>query len=1047
MSRPVVPSHVARGPHAPGTGGLSSALLRSDLPPILVLMLLALGVSLPVPAPAQERGHEAVIVSDTTTRGADTDAGERAEDPDEPLVPQSFDWHLEVPNPAHTSWDQPVDTAATRLMRSWTTDAEFTSSLVDHLPLAEGVVSPVEHFGYPLGKPGRLHTTAEFYGWYEALAGSSPRVQFEYLDDTEEGRRFGLVKVGSEANLARLEEVREAYHRLTDPRNTSREEMEELIRDLPAIYMVFSGLHSPETGHPEVTAELAYRVAVSEDPMIQEIREGAVLFIMPVTDPDGRDRVVEWYRLHAQDVYEMSDRPPGPPFWGKYIRHDNNRDGLQLTLALSRQVVALFEHWKYPVGLDLHESVPFLYVSTGTGPYNPNIDAITRHEWQWIAHHEVTQLTSHGMPGVWTHDFFDGWNPGYMVFALNNRNAIGRFYETFGNSVPTTMERTVGGNRTSVEWFRANPPYPEVTWSLRNNLNYAQSGVLHSLHLVARNRDEVLRNYWRKNHNAVERGGTETPHAWIIPADQLRRADVSHMTNLLLTHGVEVHRAAEARVFSDDIEVDESEPTPEAENAPEGEREGVGVAPGDLVIRADQPYGDFVRNLMEVQHFPADAPRPYDDVAWTFPLIHNVTVLEVEDPSVLQMSMTVVTDSVHLAGTVRAGGASDADWWVVRPEASAHSLEARWALGEETPVWTTHQEVAVSGDEAFPPGAWMVPVDAFSRVQAEAWADRFGLEVTGVSDSALDGVERHRQRLPRIAVLHTWRNTQDDGSVRYALDTREIPYTYLPEDRLAEGDLRERFDVILFPDQGRNASARQIFEGLDPDDGPLAWEPHETYPSLGRISRTADMTGGMGYEGLMALRDFVESGGTLLALGSAATLPVEFGMVRGVSLRSPSGLFSPGSIVQGEVTDPAHPIVWGYQESFPVFDRFGPYLSVSSALSDNVILRFAPADDVFLSGLVVGPGGLGGHPAVVSVPLGEGHVVLYGIRTLHRNQTRGSFALAWNAILNWDRLAPMEQKDEEAVTDDDGTGSENNRVHGEGAADAELPDTGSAGRP
>ncbi len=925
---------------------------------------------------------------------------------DEPPVPQSFDWHLEVPNPATTPWGQAVDTSATRLMRSWTTDAEFTSPLVDHLPLAEGVLSPMEHFGYPLGRPGVLHTTEEFYGWYEALAASSSRVTFQRLDETEEGREFALVQVGSEANLARLDAVREAYHRLTDPRTTSRTEMEELIRDLPAIYMVFSGLHSPETGHPEATAELAYRVAVSDHPMIREIRDNALLFIMPVTDPDGRDRVVEWYRHQAADVYETSDRPPGPPFWGKYIRHDNNRDGLQLTLALSRQVVSLFETWRYPIGLDLHESVPFLYVSTGTGPYNPNIDAITRHEWQWIAHHEVTQLTSHGMPGVWTHDFFDGWNPGYMVFALNNRNAIGRFYETFGNSVPNTMERTVGGNRTSEEWFRANPPYAEVTWSLRNNLNYVQSGVLHSLHLIARNRDEVLRNYWRKGQNAVERGRSEAPHAWHVPADQPRRSDVAHMLNLLRQHGIEVHRADGelhlARAAAQGVDEEEV-------GADEASADSLRIRPGDFLVRADQPYGNLVRNLMEPQDFPEDAPRPYDDVAWTFPLVYNITVEEVADAAVLDADMTPVTGRVELPGSVQGHREADGAWWVVRQEATADQLEARFALeglliGEGRGVWAAREAVELEDGESFPAGAWLIPAEALPRDRLEAWVGRFALEAVMLNGASVEGLDRHRQELPRIALLHSWRNTQDDGAVRYALDTMEIPYTYLPLDRLADGGLRDRFDVVLFPDQGGNASARQIFEGLDPDDGPLPWEPHPDYPSLGRHSTTPDMTGGMGFEGLTALRDFVQAGGTLLALGSAATLPVDFAMVRGVSLRSPSGLFSPGSIVEGRAAAPGHPILWGYDDAFPVFDRFGPYLSVGSSLEDQVMVRYAPADELFLSGLVVGRGALAGEPAVVSVPLGEGHVVLYGVRTLHRNQTRGSFSLVWNAVLNWNHL-------------------------------------------
>jgi hypothetical protein len=979
---------------------------RVFLPRVLLgglVLLLSLTVSAQAQAQAQVGG-----------------GGERGEPP----VPQVFDWHLDVPNPATSSWGQAVDTAATRLMRSWTTAPEFTSPLVDHLPLAEGVVTPVEHFGYPLGKPGMLHSTGELYAWYDALASSSPRVRFRYLDETEEGRRFALVQVGSEENLSRLEEIRAAYHQLTEPRETSEEELSTLLADLPAIYMVFSGLHSPETGHPEVTAELVYRVAVSDHPMIREIRENALLFVMPVTEPDGRDRVVEWYRLHAGDVYDAEDRPPGPPFWGKYIRHDNNRDGLQLTLALSRQVVDLFEQWRYPIGLDLHESVPFLYVSTGTGPYNPNIDAITRHEWQWIAHHEVTQLTAHGMPGVWTHDFFDGWNPGYMVFALNNRNAIGRFYETFGNSIPNTVERTVGGNRTSVEWFRANPPYPEVTWSLRNNLNYAQTGVLHSLHLVARNREEVLRNYWRKNANAVERGRTEPPHAWVLPVDQLRRPDLAHMANLLLRHGVELHRAEGEGEYEGGFAAGEGGLAGAASPGGAGESGEVDapvrIRPGDLLIRADQPYGNFVRNLMEAQRFPEDAPRPYDDVAWTFPLVYNLVVNEVTDPAVLDHPMTPVQEPVHFPGslTTQVGRRGSVDWWVVRPEASAHSLEARWALGDEVPVWAVRDEVTLTDGEAFEPGAWLIPAEAMSRERMEGWAREHGLLVVGVADDVVRGLDRHRQVLPRIALLHTWRNTQDDGSIRYALDTRGVPYSYLPEDRLAGRTLRDDFDVIILPDQGRNASGRQIFEGIDPADGPLPWEPTAGSPAIGLISSTPDMTGGMGYEGLASLRDFVEGGGTLLALGSGATLPIEFGLVRGVSLRSPTGLFSPGSIVQAEVARPDHPAVWGYERSFPVFDRFGPYLSVSSELEEGVILRFSPAGEVFRSGLVLGSEGLGGRPAVVSVPLGEGVVMLYGVRTLHRNQTRGSFALAWNAILNWDQLTTLAPAPDAAVVED-----------------------------
>jgi hypothetical protein len=902
----------------------------------------------------------------------------------------TFDWWRARGMPTVAAWGQPIDTAATRMMLSWTTASEFTSPLVDHLPYDARVVSPHDHWGYPSGRPGYLHRVDELYGYYQALANSSPRVNFELLGETEEGNRFALVQVGSEANLARLDAIRENYHRLTDPRQTTQAEADRIIRELPVIYLVHSGLHSPETGHAEVTPELAYRVAVSEDPLIREIRENVVLFIMPVTEPDGRNRVVDWYRLHGANVVDFEDRVPGPPFWGKYIRHDNNRDGLQMTLALSRQVVDLFHRWRYPIGLDLHESVPFLYISTGTGPYNPNIDAITRHEWQWMAHYEVTALTAHGMPGVWTHDFFDGWNPAYMVFTLNNRNAIGRFYETYGNSLPGTFRRTVESNRTSEEWFRANPPYREVTWSLRNNINYAQTGVLHALHFAATNREQVLRNYWRKASNSLERGRTQAPYAYVVPAEQALRADAAHLLSLLGRHGIELHRATRAGTFS-------------GANLLAGGSAEVSVRPGDFVIRMDQPYRDFIKNLMEVQNFPENAPRPYDDVAWTLPLLYNVTVHEVNDRAVQQMALEPAEARITLDGAVRVAGRGAPQWWVVRYSASSHALQARHAI-RNTPVFAAQVAFDVPGAGSYAAGTWLIPASSMTQQQAQQWARRFGLDVVGTSDAAVGRVAMHRQDFPRIALLHTWRNTQDDGSVRYAFDTMGIPYDYVPDDRLRQGNLRARYDVILFPDQGRSATGRQIFEGVDPSQGPLAYLPSAEFPSLGMHSQSENTTGGMGFEGLTALRQFAEEGGTIIFEGSASTLPIEFGMVRGVSIRTTTGLFSPGSIVRGRVANRAHPVAYGYDDEVPVFDRFGPYLSVPARMNSNVILRFAPTDRVFMSGLVAGRNQLGGQPAVVSVPVGDGHIVLFGIRALHRNQTQGSFAFVWNAMLNWQHL-------------------------------------------
>jgi hypothetical protein len=943
------------------------------LPDRLLALTLVSALALALPAAAQQVD----TLSDLRVPGGPPP--QEAVDPTGggPAAPQHFDWWRAEPVAETTPWGQAVDVRATEWMRSWTTSPEFTNPMVDHLPVAPGVVSPADHFGYPIGRPGQLHRTDEIHAYHQALAASSQRVEFQRLGDTEEGNHLALVKIGSEANLARLERVRQGMNALADPRGTSREEAERLIGELPVLHLIYSGLHSPETGHPEVTMELAYRLAASEDPMIREIRENVVVLLIPVVEPDGRNRVVDWYRKHATEIYDYDERIPGPPFWGKYIRHDNNRDGLQLIARLTQESLGVFMDWKPPITLDLHESIPFLYVSTGTGPYNPNVDPVTVSEWQWIANHEVTALTAAGMPGVWTHGFYDGWNPSYLFWHANNRNAIGRFYETFGNSIPNTVTRTLGQNFTSVQWYRPNPPYAESVWSLRNNVNFAQSGVLQSLHLYAQNRERILRNFWIKSNNALERGRTEAPYAYVVPAAQERRANVAHMLNNLRRQGIEVHRATARGSYGD-----------------------VPVAAGDFIVRMDQPYRDFVQTLLGVQRFPEDAPRPYDDVGWTFGYLYNIDVHAVDDPAVQQLGMEMAADSIHLPGSVQAGRGTA--WYAVVPDASNETLRARFELGQ-TPVYAAREEIAIRG-RTIAPGAWLIPADRIERGRIDQWVTSHGFDVVGLTDRQVQGVERHRTTLPRIALLHSWRNTQDDGWVRYNLDRMGIPYEYFPEDRLAGTDLRARFDVVLFPEQGRGSSGRAIFEGLDPEQGPLPWRPHPDFPALGQFSQTDDMTGGMGYEGLASLRRFVERGGTFITLGSATNLPVELAMVRGVSLAQPDGLFVPGSIVQGQVERRASPIAFGYSGSLPLINRFGPYLNVSRALRDNVVFRYGAEEDLFMSGLVIEPGQLAGRPAVVSVPVGEGHMVLFGFNPLHRYQTHGLFAMVWNSIIHWDRL-------------------------------------------
>src|SRR5437773_8876409 len=545
----------------------------------------------------------------------------------------------EKPKTAHPSSTTRVKSAAAKKsdapannpeyaakIKEFTTQSYFMTELVDHLPASDKVPSPDKVLGYTIGAPGHLTYTKDMYRYYHELEKATSRVRtFIAPEKSEEGKEQMLIAVGDEAAIAKLDRYKQITARLADPRKVTDAEAEQLIGEGEALYWASGSIHSPETGSPEMLMELAYRLAVEESPFIQAIRRNVIVLITPALEVDGRDRMVDTYNYRKANPDKQA-----PPliYWGHYVAHDNNRDGLGMALALSRNQMKTFLDYHPTILHDLHESVPFLYTSTGTGPYNAWLDPIVIDEWNLLAYHGIEEMTKRGVPGVWTHGFYDGWAPNYMFYVANGHNAIGRFYETFGNSVPDTMDRTVPG-QSQRDWFRPNPPLPRVKWSLRNNVNMQESAILLAMNFVSNNKDRFLKNFYLKSKRSVTKATNEGPAAWVIPADQTRVVEAADMVNLLRLMGVEVHRADK-----DFSAKDQKFPA------------------GSYVVRMDQPYSRMADMLLDTQYYNVNDPRPYDDTGWTLGALRNVKTVRVTDKSVLQSPMTLLTRDAKLTGSV-----------------------------------------------------------------------------------------------------------------------------------------------------------------------------------------------------------------------------------------------------------------------------------------------------------------------------------------------------------------------------------------------------------
>ncbi|MBX3146886.1 MAG: hypothetical protein KF785_08935 [Gemmatimonadales bacterium] len=932
---------------------------------------------------------------------------------------------------------QAVDQEYTRLMREYLRDPRITTELVDPMPASATVPTPLKFLGRIVGTPGELTYTKDIYRYFRALADASDRVAVWNIGKSEEGRDMIVLAVSDAATIKQLEKYRGMLNQLTDPRKTTEAEARRLIGSAKPFYWITTGLHSPETGGPEVVMELAYRLAVTETPYVKTIRENVVTFITPVLEPDGRDKQVDTY-YYNKALPAGAQRLP-LMYWGKYVAHDNNRDGMGQFLALTRNSTKFLLHWKPTVMHDLHESVPYLYASTGTGPYNESIDPITIDEWWLMSKTEVVELTKRGVPGVWTYGFYDGWVPNYLFFLAHSHNAIGRFYEVQSYGPDTNTVRNPPA-RTSREWFRGNPPLPSIAWGPRNNANIQQSALLVVLNHVAKNREMYLENYWIKNKRAVDKGRNGPNHAWVVPANQRRKADAVAAINELWRQGLEIHRATSAFTAG-----------------------RVNVQPGDFIIRGDQPYHTLADMYFSVQNFPPENPRPYDDTGWTFPLMRNVVITAVSDKSILSQPMTPVTSESRAAGGIEGSGS------VVVVDHTTDNNLMTFRYRHADVAMDAAQEGFSAGGRQFRAGAFIIR-NADLAALGKTLTD---LGLTGYAMASAPTVKTHAMDLPRIGYVHAWQRTQDEGWIRAALDTYEVPYTYFADQKLREGNLRSKYDVIIYPHVGGTPVA-QINGIAKNDDRPLPYRRTDKTPNLGVNDQSDDIRGGMGLEGLAELAKFVREGGTLIVEGATSTIFPAFGLTSGITVEEPADLFVRGSIMRGIVADRTSPIAYGFDAQLPVYFNQAPVLSTggggASALAavfsgansgpgqnvtpmasrltlspwitdsasqtgaprtgpgqdeqvaqfrqmarqlglstesadPRVVMRFPTnPNDMLLSGTLANGQYLSNRAQVIDAPVGNGHVVMFGIRPFWRWQTHGTFFLGFNAILHWNDL-------------------------------------------
>jgi Zinc carboxypeptidase len=969
----------------------------------------------------------------------------------------------ETRDPAQTQ-----DEDFARSVKEWTTQPYFISPLVDHLPKVNGVPSPKDVLGYHIGAPAKLTYYADILKYYRALAAALPgRVKMETIGKSDEDRELVVVWVSSDENITNLQRNRDNLARIADPRSLSPDQGRQLIASTKPQYHFMGGLHSGETGPSEMLMELVYRLATETSPLIRQIRENVYVSVTPVADPDGRDRNVDWfYRNLDQQIGQPSDgsrgdgpgqgttdvrapesgqpaaaggrggrgaAPPGVPYWGKYVFHDNNRD-INLSQVSMRAIADWYFTAHPPIIHDLHESLPLMYTYSGAAPQNPNLDPILFAELPFFSNFELAQMTKWGMPGVYTHGFMDGWSPGYLGSIAYNHNGMMRMYETQagrenapagrGTAASAGRENAPAGRGTSASTGRgtqastpaasgqnaspANPPATSTAPASRREGAPTQGGRGRG----ARGNTGVVATAAPEGSEAPAAGGRGPgpaaptgrgggqPREWYrgipIPPGTTdnwsRRNNANYMQTGVLS-GLQLTAMLPNLVLENFYQ--------KTRNAIES---GKNDAPFGFVIpvQRDMTRAAELVNILRVQRievgratreikvsdgtflagsYVIKRDQPYGRLAKN--LLERQSYpdpnLRTYDDSGWTMGLAMLVDVKEIKDkAILSVPATPVDVATAPGKmsgaGSAGIAVAHYGSNNMIAFRYKLRNIAMKiADRSFTAEGIDFPAGSFVIASpADAGAVRRTVEQLGLTAAALTAmptVPMHDADLPRIAIYSSWTATQEVGWVRFTFDKFGIPFDLIYKERLRKGSLRADYDLIVMPTQ--TATRQSVFQ--PPAARPVPYMKDAKYKFLGMYGESPDITGGMGGEGVDAFAKFLDAGGTLIAMGNAVRFPADLGLARTVdaSGATSNAFYAPRPLVNAEILRLDHPVFYGYVDKMmPIKFSDQPLLSVADADRGSVLARYVGGDGAVLSGLMRGADEIRDRPLALDVPGG-----------------------------------------------------------------------------
>ncbi len=873
------------------------------------------------------------------------------------------------------------------------------------------------------------------------------------IGKTAEGRTMVMAIITAPENQKKLDHYKEIARRLATAEGLTDDQARTLAAEGKAVVWIDGGLHATEVLGAQQLMELVYQMVSMNDPETLRILKDVILLATPV-NPDGLELVSNWY-MREQDPLKRSTNGL-PRLYQKYIGHDNNRDFYMSNQPETEAINRVFFHdWFPQIVYNHHQTGPagtVLFAPPFRDPFNYYLDPLVPLGIDLVGAAMHGRFVAEDKPGATMRSgssYSTWWNGGLRTVTYFH-NMIGLLTESIGN--PTPIEIPFLPQR---QLAKGDLPYPIAPqkWHFRQSIDYSITANRAVLDLASKHREDFLFNIYRMGKNSIERGSEDhwtitpkrmtelqaviaketpavgaegqgrraaaaagvpppagdtpqgfggqargvplkyyemlhapdkrDPRAFVIPSDQADFLTATKFINTLIKNGITIHRATREFTVA-----------------------GKSYPAGSYVVKTAQAFRPHILDMFEPQDHPDDIPYPggpptppYDNAGYTLAYQMGVTfdrVLEGFDGPFEKINGLVKPDAGKVNTVANAAG------FLLSHQVNDSIIAVNRLLATGEEVYWLKQPLSSNGKN-YDTGTIFIPARSSTLPKLQKLASDVGLSFDAVASKPTG--EAYKLRPLRIGLWDRYGGSMPSGWVRWLLEQYEFPFAVVYPPTLDAGDLAGKFDVLIFVDGGIPARDGGGPGGRGGGGGGGAPDPQsipaEFRERLGNVTvaRTVPQ-----------LRQFLDAGGAILAIGSSTSLAyrIDLPIANALMERTQDGTerplqrekyYIPGSILQVRV-DNRNPLAYGMGTNIDVFFDNSPVfrLRPDAAMKGVRPVAWFDSDKPLRSGWAWGQKYLEDGVAVAEASVGKGKLFLFGPEITFRAQPHGTFKFLFNGI-------------------------------------------------